>query len=99
MAKNYVTKVRKEDATGSDGKTHEHIVGVITSSGDFHENQKVVDSIDAGNEWYTQVSGEPDAKIKKLARCSRASGCSHKPYLTTDPDHTKNNNLENLPRG
>jgi hypothetical protein len=99
MATYYVTKVRKENSTGTGGTPHEHIVGVITDSGVYYKNQQVADSIDAGNEWYTQVPGEPNAKIKKLARCSHASGCSHKPYLTTEPDHTKKNNLENLPRG
>jgi hypothetical protein len=99
MAKYYVTKVRKETGTGTGGTTHKHIVGVITDSGALYKNQQVVDSIDAGNEWYTRVPGEPDAKITKLARCDRAAGCSHKPYLTTAPDHSKKNNLEALPEG
>jgi hypothetical protein len=98
MAKYYVTKVHKEYGTGKDGKTHEHITGVFRDSGEFSTNQEVVDSIAAGNDWYTRVSGEPDAKIKPLGGCF-ISGCSHKPYLTTEPDHTTKNNLEALPRG
>jgi len=99
MAKYYVTKVRRETGTGTGGKTHEHIVGVIRDSGAFQKNQQVVDSIDAGNDWYTRVPGEPDARIKKKSHCDIAAGCSHKPYLTTAPDHSKKNNLEALPEG
>jgi hypothetical protein len=96
MSTFYVTKVRKETTTGSD--PHRHIIGVITDTNYYYTNQQVVDSIDAGNDWYTFVPGEPLAKIKKLAYCPRTS-CYHKPYLTTAPDHTTKNNLDNLPEG
>ncbi|XYH94656.1 DUF3892 domain-containing protein [Sorangium sp. So ce1128] len=98
MGTYYVTKVRKQTVTNKDGTSHEHIVGVVTNIGIFYTNKAVVDSIDAGHDWYTEVDKEPRAKIKKLKSCSR-SGCTHSPYLTTNPDHTTRNNLENLPRG
>lgn len=98
MGTNYVTKVRKQTVANKDGTSHEHIVGVVTNLGRFYTNKEVVDSIDTGHDWYTEVDKEPRAKIKKAGSCAR-SGCLHSPYLTTSPDHTTRNNLENLPRG
>lgn len=92
-----VTKVRKEKVT-KEGQSHEHIIGVITESDVYYKNQEVVDSINANNEWYTKVAGEPKAKIRKKDYCPHST-CLHKPYLTTEPDHSTKNNLENLPRG
>ncbi|MFZ5479079.1 MAG: DUF3892 domain-containing protein [Myxococcota bacterium] len=97
MSSYYAKKVRKEKA-GSGNNSHEHIVGVLTGDGVFHSNKAVTDSIDNGNDWYTEVSGEPKAKIRKVSYCPQ-SACLHSPYLTTHPDHTEKNNLENLPRG
>lgn len=94
MATYDVVKVRKESA--ADG--HRHIIGVIVAGGAYSTNRTVVDSIKAGNTWQTSVAGEPKAKIKESNSCTR-SGCSHKPYLTTAPDHSTKNNLENLPEG
>jgi hypothetical protein len=96
MSTYYVTRVRKETTTGKDA--HEHIIGVVTNDNIYYTNLEVVNSIHAGNEWYTLVQGEPLAKIKELTYCPHAA-CYHKPYLTTHPDHTTRNNLENLPRG
>ncbi|WP_437775941.1 DUF3892 domain-containing protein [Sorangium sp. So ce1097] len=98
MGTYYVTKVRKQAVASKDGAYHEHIVGVVTNLDIFYTNKEVSDSIDAGHDWYTAVDKEPRAKIKKLRFCS-GSGCLHSPYLTTNPDHTTRNNLENLPRG
>ncbi|WP_081427017.1 DUF3892 domain-containing protein [Sorangium cellulosum] len=98
MATYYVTKVRKQSVTNKDGSTHEHIIGVVTKIGIFYTNKEVVDSLDENNEWYTEVEKEPKAKINKKGYCPK-SDCYHNPYLTTDPDHTTKNNLENLPRG
>jgi|SRR5712664_1886863 len=92
-----VTKVRKEKVT-KNGSSHEHIIGVLPESGLFYSNQEVVNSINAGNHWRTSVTGEPKATIKEKHYCPNST-CTHKPYLTTDPDHTTKNNLENLPRG
>lgn len=95
MANYYVTKVRKEQDKSDN---HEHIVGVITQSEIPYTNAEVVKSIADGNNWYTRVPNYPDAKIKPMDYCP-ASRCLHKPYLTTEADATKKNNLENLPRG
>jgi hypothetical protein len=99
MGQYYVTKVRRETSTDKGVTTHKHIVGVVRDSGVFKTNQQVVDSIAGGDEWYTRVPGEPDAKIEKLSLCNRATGCTHKPYLTTAADRSKKNNLEALPEG
>lgn len=87
-----VTKVRKE--TSTDG-THRHIEGVCTSDGTHHTRAHVVDSINAGEAWYTSGGGS-QARIKPLTYCP-AQGCPAKPYITTAPDHVTANNLENLP--
>ncbi len=94
----YLTKMRKETVRNNAGSSHEHIIGVITNPGAYYTNLDVVDSITALGDWYTSVEGQPKAKIRPLAYCPKAD-CYHKPYLTTDPDHTVKNNLENLPRG
>lgn len=92
-----VNKVRKQAAKTKSG-SHEHIVGVLTTDGIFHSNADVVASIGRGNSWQTDVVGEPKAKITKRGFCPH-SDCYHAPYITTAPDHTTKNNLENLPRG
>lgn len=87
-----VTKVRKE--TSSDG-THRHIAGVCTEGGTYYTRKEVVDGIDAGQVWVTSAGGKT-ARIKKLTYCP-APACYATPYITTAPDHTTQNNLENLP--
>jgi len=91
----YVTKVRKE-SSGSGANRHEHIVGVCLTLGDFRSNQQVWDSMDSGEQWWTRGSDQSSARIRKLTYCPHPS-CVHKPYLTTAPDHTRINNLDNLP--
>jgi hypothetical protein len=95
MAIYYVTKVCKEKDR-KDKSTHEHIIGVCTNTGQFYSNQEIVDSLQAGNEWYTSVAGEPMARIESRKSCTY-TGCNHKPYLKTEADPSKKNNLENLP--
>ena len=89
-----VTKVRKE--TSSDGK-HRHLEGVITSAGVHYTRQAVVSSIEAGNTWQSSAGGYT-ATIKKIGYCPK-SGCLAKPYIETNRDSTKLDNLENLPEG
>lgn len=91
MATYTVTKVRKEKS--ADG-THEHIEGVCTNSGVHYTRQEVVDSINAGNTWKTRADGY-EATIKTMAYCPK-SNCLAKPYIKTNPDSTKKDNLENL---
>ena len=99
MATYNVTKVDMQWSTNAGSKNHEHIVGVKTGAGVYYSNQEVVDSIKAGNTWQTSVEGEPKATIKEYQHtyCPEPK-CLHKPYLTTAPDHSKKNNLDNLPR-
>jgi hypothetical protein len=90
-------KVRKETVENQKHEKHEHIIGVITSDGIYHTNKEVVDGINAGEEWYTNVGGKK-AKIRAIRFCPEAS-CLHQPYITTAPDSTTANNLDNLPLG
>jgi Protein of unknown function (DUF3892) len=80
----------------SDDGSHEHIKGVCTSAGISYTRREVVDSIAAGNEWVTSRNGS-SARIKPMDFCP-AARCIARPYITTAPDHTTVNNLENLPR-
>lgn len=91
MATYTVTKVRKELA---DDGSHRHIVGVCTSDGTYYTRRQVVDSINAGNTWKTSADGY-EATITTLRFCWRSS-CLATPYIRTDPDSTKKDNLENL---
>lgn len=88
-----VTKVRKELSADT---SHEHIEGVCTEDGTHYTRQEVVDSIDDGNTWKTSADGY-EATIEKMTYCPE-SGCLAKPYIKTNPDSTKKDNLENLDR-
>lgn len=94
MASYTVTKVRKE--LSSDG-SHRHIEGVITSANVHYTRREVVDSINAGNTWQTSAGGYT-AVIHTLSYCPRAN-CYATPYIATNPNSTKLDNLENLPEG
>jgi hypothetical protein len=91
MATYIVTKVRKE--LSADG-SHRHIEGVCTNSGTHYTRQEVVDSINAGNTWKTQADGY-EATIKVMTYCPQGS-CLAKPYIETNRDSTKKDNLEYL---
>jgi hypothetical protein len=88
-----VAKVRME--WSSDG-SHEHIEGVCLEDGTHNTRREVVDSIDAGNTWKTKADGF-EATITTMSYCPR-SGCPASPYIKTNPDSTKKDNLENLDR-
>ncbi len=94
MATYTVTRVRKE--TSSDG-SHRHLEGVITDAGVHYTRREVVDSINAGNTWKTSAGGY-SATIRPMSYCFRAN-CYASPYITTNPDSSKLDNLENLPEG
>jgi len=85
-----IVKVRKQL-----GLNHEHIVGVITEAQVFFANRAVVDAVGRGEAWYT-LEADQMARIRPLTTCPL---CAYAPYVTTAPDHTTTNNLENLPRG
>jgi hypothetical protein len=94
MASYTVTKVRKEQS--ADG-THRHIAGVITTANQYWARKQVVDSLNAGDSWVTSAGGY-SAVIKEISYCPRA-GCYATPYIKTNPDSSKLDNLENLPEG
>lgn len=86
-----VTKVRKELSSDA---THRHIEGVCTEVGVHSTRKEVVDSIAAGNTWKTKADGY-EAEIHKVSRCPKTN-CTATPYIATNPDSTKKDNLENL---
>jgi hypothetical protein len=88
-----VTRVRKE--LSADG-THRHIQGVCTDGGVYYTRQRVVEGIQNHENWQTYGGGRY-AQIKPLSYCP-AANCIAKPYITTHPDHTVANNLDNLPQ-
>lgn len=89
-----VTKVRKE---WSADRSHRHLEGVITNSNVHYTRKQVVDSINAGNTWQTSADGYT-ATIHTVTYCHRPR-CYATPYIATNPDSTKKDNLENLPEG
>jgi hypothetical protein len=91
MATHTVTRVRKE--LSSDG-SHQHIEGVCTDAGTHYTRKQVVDSLNAGNTWKTSADGYT-ATIEQVRFCPRVS-CLATPYIRTNPDSTKKDNLENL---
>jgi hypothetical protein len=93
MATYVVTEVRKEWAgTGTD--RHRHIEGACRSDGSHYTRKQVVDSIYAGNVWKSQADGY-EAVISTERYCPHAR-CLATPYIKTNPDSTKKDNLENL---
>lgn len=92
MATFTVAYVRKQLAP--DG-THRHIEGVCTEDGTHYTRQQVVDSIGRGNTWKTCAGGY-EAEIRTVKYCPYAT-CTATPYIKTNPDSTKLDNLENLP--
>ena len=88
-----VTRVRKEL---SGDRTHWHVEGVCTADGIHHSRADVAASIDAGEGWFSS-DGDSSVRIRTIVSCPMPP-CSASPYLTTSPDHSATNNLENLPR-
>lgn len=87
-----VIAVKKE--TSADGR-HRHLEGVYTTAGVHYTRRAVVDSIKAGNAWQTSAGGYA-ATIHAMSHCPRGS-CLASPYIATNPDSSKQDNLENLP--
>jgi Protein of unknown function (DUF3892) len=94
MSTYYVDKVHK---SWNSSHTHEHIdYACVESSGTHWTPTEVVASLNAGNEWRTRGRDGATAKIRPLVYCPH-NACYAKPYITTSPDHTTSNNLDNLP--
>jgi hypothetical protein len=88
-----VTRVRKQ--LSADG-THWHIEGVCTDDETYLPRSDVVARIDGGEAWLASGGGV-EVTIRTIV-CCPLPPCSASPYLTTAPDHTAANNIENLPR-
>jgi len=89
-----VVKVRKEMA---DNRTHRHLEGVITVGGAHYTRAEVMQSIRAGHVWKTSAGGF--SAVIRVEQACPLGGCAAAPYITTNPDSTKLDNLENLPEG
>jgi Protein of unknown function (DUF3892) len=63
-------------------------------SGAYVSRADVVASIKAGNVWKTNAGGYEET-IRPITYCRRG-GCYATPYIETNPDSTKKDNLENL---
>jgi Protein of unknown function (DUF3892) len=94
MDKYVVRKVRMEWSL--DGGWHQHIEGVCTEGDAFYTRDEVVRSLRAGDVWTTEGDGDY-ARIREVRSCNHP-GCTVTPYITTAPDETKTNNLDELPR-
>jgi len=94
MSTYYTNRVHKSwNASG----THQHIEFVCQEGTGTHWTPgEVVASIASGNDWRTRGADGSSARIKPLQFCP-APSCLTKPYITTQPDHTTANNLDNLP--
>lgn len=88
-----VTRTRKEMAP--DGR-HQHIKAVCLQDGSSYTRAQVVASLKAGQQWSTCGYDGSRAAIKLVAYCP-VGACMETPYITTAPDHTTINNLDNLP--
>jgi Protein of unknown function (DUF3892) len=91
MSDHLVTGVRK---TLSADATHRHISDVCTQGAIRYTRQEVIDSIREGDSWRTLVDGD-SAEIHIVVACPW-KGCGLSPYIATNPDSTKKDNLENL---
>lgn len=79
----------------ADGK-HEHIAKVKTRSGRIRKRQRVFDSIESGEKTWWSSGGDTKARIEATRQCTRCS--EKKKFIRTAPDHSKEDNLENLPQ-
>jgi Protein of unknown function (DUF3892) len=91
-----VTAVRKE-WSGVGSARHEHIEAVCTVTGSHYTRQQVVSGLRRGEDWHTRGADGSRARIRELRFCPHGV-CFATPYLTTAPDHTEANDLENLQR-
>lgn len=84
--------VRREASVSG---SHSHVAGVCTDSGAYLSRAELLTALDGGELWFTEADGRR-ARIRTTRHC-HAPGCSLTPYVTTEPDHTVANDLENLP--
>jgi hypothetical protein len=87
-----VVEVRMERA--ADG-SHEHIAQVKTKKGKIHDREKVYDSINLKLKKWWSYGGGAKARIRAIKTCTE---CDAKKFIRTDPDASKKDNLDSLPR-
>ena len=87
-----VTHVRKERSASG---THQHIAGVCTAEGTYYTRAQVVAGLRRNETWRTSA-GRLSAAIREIRQC-QYPGCSETPYITTDADSSRADNLDNLP--
>ena len=92
-----VRRVRRE-TVWVNGVAHEHLVGVVTSSGIYYANERVASSIAAADEWLVDARDAPGARIEVLNYCP-AADCYHGPYLRAQANGSGRDTLESLPPG
>jgi Protein of unknown function (DUF3892) len=85
-----ITRVRMVSASG--GGYHEHIGAVELSTGQVLSVSEAISAIRRGIGFYTLVNGS-QARVY-VHNCGKCRG----PYITTSPDGTTANNLDNLPK-
>lgn len=78
----------------SSSRNHKHIEGVWVGTA-YYDRETVVRSIAAGNTWKTEHAGY-SATIHPVRYCPHPT-CLANPYIQTNPDSTREDNLENLP--
>ncbi|MFN2568318.1 MAG: hypothetical protein ABR564_01785 [Candidatus Dormibacteria bacterium] len=62
-------------------KSHDHIVGVWTSEGQYRNNRQVARAIDGGERWYS-TAGEEQVPVGWVRWCP-GMNCSAGPYLVS----------------
>jgi hypothetical protein len=87
---NQIVRVRKEPVYAP--THHQHIAAVELANGARYTRAQVIDYIGQGYEFYTYMSGRR-ARVY-VHHCPR---CFSRDYITTTPDGTVANNLDNLP--
>jgi hypothetical protein len=85
-----IVRVRKEASASGN---HKHISRVKTTADVEYTRQDVINSINAGNEWFSQSPGGVQARVR--VRPCRYGDLTQ--YIRTDADSTTSDNLDNLP--
>lgn len=90
MATYLITKVHKEPVHAP--YTHQHIAKVELSDGTRYTRQQIIDRINAGDSFYTYYQGQT-----AWVYVRSCPSCLTRNQITTTPDGTVGNNLDNLP--
>ena len=88
----YVKAVRVVQPTG---ERYPHITHVKLSHDGVETKADVIRYLNLGWEYYTDPpGGSPQARVVAVS----CPSCTYGDYITTEPDHTDDNNLLDLPR-